>query len=431
MKFNGRFYDLTGTVHLSTAVVFFIAVCCLFPLPFPHAASSISPGNPLQDGAIIVSPGGVFELGFFSPGSSKNRYLGIWYRNSAAAVAVWVANRESPVPNSFGSLAIAADGNLVILDGDGRNLWSTNVSLPLASTPVAALLDSGNLVLKTSDAIEWQSFEHPTDTYLPGMKVGLDLRTNVNHVFSSWQSSGDPAPGNFTMGMDPDRSTQIVIWENGDPCWRSGRWNGQTFIGVEGMVPEYIYGFRLNNFESEEEMYFYYNVFNSTQRFVLTPDGVAKQLLREDSGDLWTEIWAQPSVECEIYNRCGDYASCSDGVNNSPVCSCLKGFVPQPGGGCRRRMPLQCERNTTAGDKPDGFFLMPGVKLPDLSDWDPVSLNESQCKQSCSTNCSCKAYSFVTGIGCLVWARDLVDIHIFSTGGNDLYLRLAGEELGE
>ena len=32
----------------------------------------------IRDGDTITSPGGSFELGFFSPDNSKNRYLGIW-----------------------------------------------------------------------------------------------------------------------------------------------------------------------------------------------------------------------------------------------------------------------------------------------------------------------------------------------------------------
>ncbi|GKD34400.1 hypothetical protein Tco_1249909, partial [Tanacetum coccineum] len=36
------------------------------------------------DGETIVSKGKMFEMGFFSLGKSKNRYLGIWYKNISA-----------------------------------------------------------------------------------------------------------------------------------------------------------------------------------------------------------------------------------------------------------------------------------------------------------------------------------------------------------
>ncbi|KAG0487104.1 hypothetical protein HPP92_009199 [Vanilla planifolia] len=420
-------FDLLNSV-LPSIFISFTATLLLCFLWSSHAETSVLPDHPLTDGNTIISPGGVYELGFFTPGRSANRYVGIWYHHFTSIV-VWVANRESPIPDSSGSLSIAPDGNLVLLDSRQLILWSSNVSLS-SNNSTAALLDTGNFVLNNSGDTAWQSFDHPTDTYLPGMKVGLDFRNNVNHLFTSWRSADDPSPGNFTMGMNPDLSTQIFLWKDGEPRWRSGRWNGQLFIGVEGMIPEYMYGFRLSNFQVEQQMYFYYNSFNSTLYYVLSTDGLEKQLVWQSETQTWREIWAEPATECEVYNRCGSNASCRDGADRSPVCSCLKGFVPTSTG-CQRRTALSCEKNGSGEDssgKTDGFFLMQGVKLPDLSDWDSDSTNQSKCEESCLMNCSCKAYSFVPGIGCLIWGRDLVDIHEFSNGGNDFYLRLAASE---
>ncbi|KAL0917375.1 hypothetical protein M5K25_012429 [Dendrobium thyrsiflorum] len=420
MDYFDLFLSLTTTIFL----------CSLIP-SFHAATSTISPNQSLADGGTIVSPGGVFELGFFSPLRSTNRYIGIWYHNFSNSTIVWVANRNSPVSNTSGSLAIGGDGNLVVLDGQQRVMWTSGVSLKTGDTK-AALLDTGNFVLRNSEVMVWQSFDHATDTYLPGMKPGLDLRTNENHQFTSWRSEDDPAPGKFTLGINPDRSTQIFIWDDGEPRWRSGRWNEQIFIGVEGMVGEYIYGFRLNNFALENVMYFYYNPFNSTpQRFVLSPAGFVKQLEWQKDSNSWQQIWAQPVTECELYNKCGNNATCTDGRNagDSPICDCLKGYV-RGSEGCVRRTPLQCERRAAAGEK-DGFYRIGGLKLPDLSDWVAGSASLSQCEEICLRNCSCKAYSFVTGIGCLVWTRELIDIHIFSDGGTDFYVRLAGSELAE
>ncbi|KAJ8509656.1 hypothetical protein OPV22_000090 [Ensete ventricosum] len=77
----------------------------------------------------------------------------------------------------------------------------------------------------------------------------------------------------------------------------------------------------------------------------------------------------------------------------------------------------------------DGFWKMEGVKLPDVSDWDTDVVDEDGCRDACLGNCSCRAYAYVSGIGCLVWRVELIDIHIFSSGGNDMYLRLAASEL--
>ena len=60
--------------------------------------------------------------------------------------------------------------------------------------PIAQLLDSGNLVVR-DDSIEdylWQSFDYPTDTALPRMKLGIDLKIGFRGFLRSWKSRNDP-----------------------------------------------------------------------------------------------------------------------------------------------------------------------------------------------------------------------------------------------
>lgn len=418
------------------SLLIFLSLTSLFLVT--QAADTLTPGQSLTDGNTLISAGQVFEIGFFSPESSTNRYVGIWYHNFSTDTVLWVANREAPVRDKSGSLTISADGNLVLVDATKEVLWSSKVSSLMSNHTIATLLDSGNLQLKDSVGMVWQSFDYPTDTYLQGMKVGLNMTSNVNQLFTSWKSSIDPAVGNYSMGIDPDRSTQILLWDGTKPRWRSGMWNGQVFIGVQGMVPMYVYGFKLSIFQQEGKMYFYYSNFNASHRYVLTWDGLLKHLIWKDDTQVWYQYWAEPTTDCEFYNKCGNYGSCTD--ENMPICTCLQGFVPKSNdewnsgnwtNGCVRRTPLLCERNSSnrGQGEADGFLQLEGVKLPDLSDWDQSVDNNSGCEQTCLANCSCKAYSYVMGIGCLRWGVDLVDIHMFSSGGEDLYLRLAGSEL--
>jgi hypothetical protein len=46
-------------------------------------------------------------------------------------------------------------------------------------------------------------------------------------------------------------------------------------------------------------------------------------------------------------------------------------------------------------------------------------------------DCNCTAYGFDDGIRCLTWSGNLIDIVRYSSGGIDLYIRLANSELGE
>ena len=80
-----------------TIVVVFLS---LFQTVF-SANDSIRPFQSLGDGATLISKGGSFELGFFTPGNSNRRYVGIWYKNIAVQTVVWVANRCNPINGSL------------------------------------------------------------------------------------------------------------------------------------------------------------------------------------------------------------------------------------------------------------------------------------------------------------------------------------------
>ncbi|KAM3696587.1 hypothetical protein ACB098_06G051500 [Castanea mollissima] len=51
----------------------------------------------------------------------------------------------------------------------------------------------------------------------------------------------------------------------------------------------------------------------------------------------------------------------------------------------------------------------------------------------CMRNCSCTAYANLDmnegGTGCLLWFGNLVDIGLFTEGGQELYARMAASEL--
>lgn len=61
-------------------------------------------------------------------------------------------------------LSNCVETQVFINRGGPATTWNTSFTL----------LDSGNLVYSDEEGnIIWQSFEFPTDTFLPGMKIGL------------------------------------------------------------------------------------------------------------------------------------------------------------------------------------------------------------------------------------------------------------------
>ncbi|KAL5731083.1 non-specific serine/threonine protein kinase [Ranunculus cassubicifolius] len=429
----------------SKFIIIILSLLCLFSYS-SHAANNLTQGQSLQDGDTLISTADTFTLGFFSPKNSTNRYLGIWYTKVSVQTVVWVANRETPILDRSGVLTFGRDGNLVVRDGRGRELWSTsrNITVVTTSNVTATLMDEGNLCLFFENEVQnsikalWQSFDEPTDTYLPGMRVNVRPRARP-HYFRSWKSESDPAIGNYSMGLDPDGLLEIVVWRGEEKYWRSGLWNGLIFIGVPNMTANYLYGFRVG--QIGERSFFSYTVNNSTEilRFRLRWDGLEEQMLWDQASRQWNTFWGQPRRACEYFNTCGPYGSCSTAT--SPMCSCVQGFVPKSRvewdsgnwtGGCVRRMELQCNRNVSnVGEgEADRFLEMDGIKLPDYSIAQPQITNVSECERHCMQNCTCKAYAYLSGVQCLTWGREFVDLRQFQQGGQKFFLRLAASEIG-
>ncbi|KAK4369015.1 hypothetical protein RND71_012807 [Anisodus tanguticus] len=97
---------------------------------------------------------------------------------------VWSANRNRLVRTNA-TLQLGRDGKLVLEDSDGSLVWSTNTTGKSVSG--LNLTEMGNLVLfdKTNHAI-WQSFNHPTDSLLPGQTLVFGWKLMASISVSNW-----------------------------------------------------------------------------------------------------------------------------------------------------------------------------------------------------------------------------------------------------
>ncbi|KAF8023935.1 hypothetical protein BT93_F1209 [Corymbia citriodora subsp. variegata] len=307
-------YDARGLCHdgIDKHMVNVIKLQKFFGLS--TAADTLNSGWSIKDGETLVSSGLSFVLGFFSPGNSKNRYFSIWYKITPEIV-VWVANRDNPLTDSHGVLTFSRDGDLVLVNQLKSVIWSSNLSMVLEN-PVAQLLDTGNLVLRestglNSDAYPWRSFDHPSDTLLPGEKLGWDLKT-----------------------------VELVSLRSGKK-YQSGPWNRIQFSGASvGLTAVTTSVF----FYGENEIFFVYEP--------RTGEFIARVLMMNHSGLL--QYYVATNGICR--------------VNRAPICDRFKGFVPKSrkewdvfiwSGGCTRRIPVNCS-------KEEGFVKLAKLKLPDL-----------------------------------------------------------------
>ncbi|KAK4352230.1 hypothetical protein RND71_027748 [Anisodus tanguticus] len=415
---------------------------CGFLCSIFSAKDTITATDFLTDGKTITSSDGSFEMGFFSPASFTNKwYVGIWYKHDLPdKCVVWVANRAIPLTNTSGvTLKIINPGLLALLTAANTIMWSTNSSRRLAvKNPIAQLLNSGNLVVRdTNDAnVEnflWQSFDYPTDTLLPDMKMGKNFVTGQEFYLSSWKNEYDPAPGKYTYHCDPTGYPQDVMRKGEVKVFSTGPWNGLRFSGVPGLTKNTIYTFKLD-LDEKKALYSFTLLGSVMTKLTMNSKGMLERSMWDENRQEWNVYIASPADNCDYYGTCGAYGSCNNVL--TPVCRCLDKFVPKDprnwavtkwSGGCVRRTPLNCQNG-------DGFLKYSGIKLPDTQySWFDVSMTLRECKQACLRNCSCMAYSNLDirngGSGCLLWFGDLIDIRELS-GGQDIFIRMATSELG-
>ncbi|KAG8375903.1 hypothetical protein BUALT_Bualt09G0007500 [Buddleja alternifolia] len=390
-----------------------------------------------RDGETLVSSGGKFEMGFFSPGNSRNRYVGIWFKNITVLTYVWVANRDFPLTDTSGVLRVIHPGILFLINGtNGTIVWSSsNTSMPLQN-PVAQLLDSGNLVVRdrNNDRPEnfiWQSFDHPTDTYLPGMNLGWNLVTEKEIYLSSWKSNDDPGTGEYSFGLDPTGYPQMLVKRGQSIVSRIGPWNGILFPGPPRPLEEntYTHTFMMD----EEKVYYRSDPIDESfiSRYTINHTGVSQKLTWVDRTQGWVFYFNLPADICDTYKLCGVYGSCNFG--KSPSCECLDRFVPKDLDGWNRLdWSSGCIRRTNLSCQGDGFLKYSGIKLPDArNSWHNASMTLEECREECLRNCSCMAYKQLDirrGTGCLIWYDELVDIRTLTRDGQQIYIRIASSE---
>ncbi|KAF5458412.1 hypothetical protein F2P56_022439 [Juglans regia] len=401
-------------------------------------ADTISANHPLSGNQTIVSAGGDFVMGFFKPGNSSNYYIGIWYRKVTIQTAVWVANRDKPISDTSSSVLRISDGNLVLFNESQIPVWSTNLSSNTSSAVEAVLLDEGNLVLRggsNSSKPLWQSFDHPTNTWLPGAKIGYNNITKENQRLTSWRSENDPAPGLFSLELQANTSSYLILWNRSINYYDTGPWNGKIFSYVPEMRLNYIYNFHYVN--NTNESYFTYSLYNSSiiSRFVMDVSGQIKQQTWVISN--WNLFWSQPKTPCEVYAICGAFGICNGGSESS--CSCLNGFdhksqdewnLKDYSGGCVRKTPLQCENTSLANGRQDKFFPTTNMALPERQQFVLVG-TAAECESSCLNNCSCTAYAYETN-NCSIWIGDLLNLKQLTADDHNartLHLRLAASEV--
>ncbi|XP_061966174.1 G-type lectin S-receptor-like serine/threonine-protein kinase CES101 [Populus nigra] len=335
--------------------------------------------NSLNSSNTLVSKNGLFTLGFTRLGSAESnaRYLGIWYNNNKSH-PFWLANRDKPIADNSGVLAIDGSGNMKLTysGGDPVEFYSSQSS----KTNITAILeDSGNFVLKDensgSQQVLWQSFDIPTDTFLPGMKLGINHRTRQTWSLMSWLSDLVPTPaGAFTFEWDTN-GKKLVIKRRDVIYWTTGPLRSNTSFEIP-FLDAAVLDFSFINDSNADEDYFMFTV--SANQF--TPQG-------QRNFSMWQLKY--------------DGSIADQGTGRTYGGTACKGYNID--GGCKRWSGPACRSNRNSFELRSGYFLNTVPRKVDYNS----SLSISDCKDICWKNCTCVGVTpmvnNVINTGCVFW----------------------------
>ena len=396
MRTSANIRRWSANCRLSSMLILYMPLLCSF-YACCEARDTLRQGEWISDnGETLVSAGGRFEFGFFSPtGSSGNkRYVGIWYHEWDNRTVVWVANRNFPIINANGVFNLTEDGELKVMDTTGKEYWSTNIRSSCPCNRTVTLKNSGNLVYgdyRVPKNILWESFNTSTDTLLPGMDV------YQNRNLTSWKGSDDPGEGSFRFFSQGFYSSTIYK-ENNIYC---------------NHFSSYQMDDTLRNLSSD-----------FTARFVMDFSGKLEYWRWDVKVMNWSLIMAEPGNKCALYNYCGNYGVCNP--DNNLVCKCLPGFKPNaPEKWHSGDFSNGCARSSGLCGKNDLFLPVSGISL-DNSDIVEVQGGDPACQKKCFQMCDCKAYS--GSVACFIWTRDLVDLQ--ENGADSFFIRVAISDIG-
>ncbi|KAF5480643.1 hypothetical protein F2P56_001379, partial [Juglans regia] len=359
-----------------------------------------------QDGQLVIRPGslltptgtggtksswlshsGLYAFGFYKHGNSYA--VGIFIAGIPQKTMVWTANRDGPPLPIDVKLNFTSDGRLILQSAQGSE--TTIASSPEAAA-AASMLDSGNFVLYDPDnSTIWQSFDHPTDTFLPGQKLTTD------QVLFSSRSDTDHSKGIFRLIMQQDG--YLAMYPVGTELTLQYGYGG---LGVPGEGTDVSL-----NFDTDGHLYLLNGtgiyIVNITRgsptkgiiyRLTIDPDGILRHYSHnlDQNGD-WKVTWSNPTDVCLPGGLCGFNGFCV--LNDQDAdCKCLPGFIPVK----EDNWALGCERNfdsksCKSNEVVSGYTMEvePNIVWENANYSTQIYPTQEECGEACLRDCNCEA----------------------------------------
>jgi hypothetical protein len=367
------------------------------------------------------SPSGLYAFGFYKQGNGFA--VGIFLARLPQKTVVWTADRDKPPVPADSKLSFTSNGKLVLQSAQGAE--TRLASFPEVATSVS-MLDTGNFVLLDSDnQMKWQSFDHPTDTFLPTQ--------NLSHgqALNSSISDTNKSTGKFQVLMQEDG--WLAMYPVGTPYTTEyGYWGG----GIPGQKNDVVL-----HLENNGHLYLIngagviiknltdgYPTKDVVYRLTIDPDGILRLYSHDINQNLPTVKWSAPSDVCKPMGLCGDNGYCVLNIDQKVGCECLPQFElvnkEDRSSGCRRNSTVESCKSSK------GNFTMEPVAPNTVWEHNSYSVlnspTQANCEEACSQDCKCEAALFKDGF----CAKHMLPLRFVRKNQTDSTVALIKVEVG-
>ncbi|GLT31706.1 hypothetical protein SLA2020_064240 [Shorea laevis] len=303
---------------------------------------------------------------------------------------IWSANRNNPVGRGA-KLQLSQQGDLTLQDVDSTLVWSTKT----AGKSISELMlsDSGNLMLfDRNKKMVWQSFDHPTDSLVPGQRLFSGQKLVSNMSATNWNeglySFSIDNNGFFVAYMESDAT--LLYYQSPRSQLRSK--TGQFYAEFN------FSNFGTFNFPQFRASSISFNIIQ------LDYDGHLSAVWGTETG--WKkayDLFEDKLDSCSYPLVCGKYGICSAGGS----CSCPEAdksgttYFRQKNSSqldltCSPHNPISCKSpNQSLLEVKHVDFALHDFLLHDFGRGNYHKTDKESCKQGCLKSCSCKYALFI------------------------------------
>ncbi|KAJ0546854.1 putative protein kinase RLK-Pelle-SD-2b family [Helianthus annuus] len=374
----------TSLSHMAS----FIAFVCTISLAISTAKSqsNVTRGSSLKPtGATTswLSPSGLFAFGFYP--QTDGYAVGIYIAGIPERTVVWTASRNDLPLSNNATLRFTSDGRLTVEQTQGQqiNIFDTG------GASFASMQDTGNFVLyESTGTVLWQTFDHPTDTLLPGQRLlpGQSLYSGVSET--------DQSIGVFQLSMQTDGN--LVQFPN--VYWQSNTGEDGPNVTLNLDSNGFLYLLKNSTFFILNFTQKGYPTKDSLYRMKLDLDGIFRLYHHDlsNTSKSGSVKWAETTNKCIGKGLCGVNGYCVV-MNDAATCRCIPGFEfineERSSLGCRRAYTIESCKN------PDVETRIQMTNLDNVR-WDestyviPKASTQEECSSACLTDCNCEVALF-------------------------------------